>query len=136
MPSKGWCVRTPNLANAAPVPSGVVGGASDWGEFVAAVGGRRPAVVSGLGGLVLVSSRACKMFAVSNTATHVVHGLRRGTVAYFCDSVHLRVAQWPSADRVEVRVRSLKGDQLRQGAVLTRARDGSPQRVEEGGWRQ
>ncbi|CAN0426624.1 unnamed protein product [Pylaiella littoralis] len=73
------------------------------------------------------------MFAVPKAAMHAVHGLRRGDVAFFPGAVQLSEAQWSSADRVEVRFRSSKGDQLRQGAVLTRTREGTPHRVDEGG---
>lgn len=121
------------LKGVVPAPSGVVGGASGWGEFITAVGGRRSAVVFGRRGFVFLLLRAGERFVVSKAALHVVHGLRRGDAAFFCGSVQLHEAQWPLADRVEVRFRSSKGDQLRQGAMMTRARDGSSQRVEEGG---
>ena len=45
----------------------------------------------------------------------------------------LQPAQWVSADPVEVRFRSSKGDQFRKGAVVTRTRSGASRRVEAGG---
>ena len=43
------------------------------------------------------------------------------------------MGQWSTADRVEVRFRGSKGDQLRKGAILTRARKGPPKPVGAGG---
>lgn len=73
------------------------------------------------------------MFAVSSKDMHAVHGLRRGDVAFFRSSEQLAPGQWSLADRVEVRFRSAKGDQLRKGAVVTRARTGPPRAVSLGG---
>ena len=41
--------------------------------------------------------------------------------------------QWSMADRVEVRFGGSKGDHLRKGAILTRARKGPPNPVGAGG---
>ena len=79
-------------------------------------------------------ARSCEMFAVSQTAMHAVHGLRRGDVAFFHGSVQLTSRdKWALADRVEVRFRSSKGDQFRKGAVCTRTRQHAPCPVESGG---
>ena len=50
--------------------------------------------------------------------------LRRADVAFFRGNVQLTAAPWVSADRVEVRFRGSKGDQMRTGRVLTRVRGG------------
>ena len=43
------------------------------------------------------------------------------------------MAQWSTADCVEVPLRGSKGDQLRKGAVISRVRAGSPRPVGAGG---
>ena len=53
------------------------------------------------------------------------HRLRRGVVAFFRGSTQLHWTMWGQADRVDVRSRS-KGDQLRDGMVMTRARADPP----------
>ena len=64
---------------------------------------------------------------------HAEHGVRRGDVALFLSSEQLPQARWHLADRVEVRFRSSKADQLRKGSVVTRVRTGPPRSVEHGG---
>ena len=59
--------------------------------------------------------------------------LRRAGVAFFRARVQLGVAQWSRADRVEVRFRGSKGDQLRKRAVISRVWAGSPSPVGTGG---
>ena len=54
-------------------------------------------------------------------------------IVYFRGRAQLRVAQWSRADRVEVRFRGSKGDQLRKGVVISRVRAGSPRPVGAGG---
>ena len=105
---------------------GGAGLAPQWGQ-----GGRVLYLV--LGASFVFLTRACEILAVSQTSMHVVHGLRRGDVAFFRGAVQLSAAQWHSADRVEVRFRSSKGDQFRKGAVVTRKRSGPPRLVEAGG---
>ena len=70
---------------------------------------------------------------MSQSAMHVEHGVRRGDVALFLSSEQLPQARWHLADRVEVRFRSSKADQLRKGSVVTRVRTGPPRSVEHGG---
>ena len=93
-----------------------------WG-----VGGR--ALFLALGASFFFLTRASEMFAMTKLSMHAVHGLRRGGVAFFRGEVQLLLpAQWILADRVEVRFRSSKGDQLRKGAVITRTRSRAPPR--------
>ena len=54
------------------------------------------------------------------------HLLCRGDVDFYRGSTQRDWTIWGQADRVEVWFRSLKGDQLRDGMVTTRARAGSP----------
>ena len=51
----------------------------------------------------------------------------------FRGRAQLGVAQWSRADRVEVRFRGSKGDQLLKGAVISRVWAGSPRPVRGGG---
>ena len=60
---------------------------------------------------------------------HETYCLRRAYVAFFRGYSQLTAAQWLAADRVEVRFRGSKGDQLRKGAVVTRVRVGPPRRM-------
>ena len=50
-------------------------------------------------------------------------------MAFFRGRVQLGVAQWSRANRVEVRFRGSKGDQLRKGADILRVRAGLPRSV-------
>lgn len=98
-----------------------------WG-----VGGRL--MFLALGASFFFLTGASEMFAMSVSHMHAAHGLRRGDVAFFAGSVQLILpTRWPLADRVEVRFRYSKGDQLRKGAVLTRVRSGPYRPVEAGG---
>ena len=76
---------------------------------------------------------ASEMFAETRLRVHETYCLRRTDVAFFRANTQLTVAQWSTADRVEVRLRGSKGDQLRKGAVATRVRKGPSMRVGEGG---
>ena len=78
-------------------------------------------------------TRASEMFAETRLRVHETYCLRHADVAYFRGNIQLTVAQWSTADRVEVRFRGLKGGQLRKGAVVTRVRKGPSMRVGEGG---
>ena len=78
-------------------------------------------------------TRASAMFAETRSRIHEKYCLRRADVAFFRGRVQLGVAQWSRADRVEVRFRGFKGDQLRKGAVISRVRAGSPRPVGAGG---
>ena len=78
-------------------------------------------------------TRTSEMFAETRLRIHETYCLRRADVAFFRDRVQLEVAQWSRADRVEVRFRGSKGDQLRKGAVISRVRAGSPMSVGAGG---
>ena len=53
----------------------------------------------------------------------------------FAENIQLTVAQWSTADRVEVRFRGSKSDPLRKGAVITRVRKGSVD-ARGGRWRR
>ena len=104
------------------------------GEYLAqtwGVGGR--VLWLALGASFFFLTRAAEMFAETSTRMHEIYGLRRGGVAFFRGGRQLEWGQWPTADRVEVRFRGSKGDQLRKGAVLTRARKGPPRPVGDGG---
>ena len=62
-------------------------------------------------------TRASEMFAETRLRVHETYCLRRADVAFFRGNVQLTVAQWSTADRVEVRFRGSKGDQLRKGRL-------------------
>ena len=83
--------------------------------------------------VVFVSSRASEMFAETRSRIHETYCLRRADVAFYRGRVQLGVTQWSTDDRVEVRFRGSKGDQLRKGAVISRVRAGSPRPVGAGG---
>ena len=70
-------------------------------------------------------TRASEMFAETRSRIHKTYCLRRDA-AFFRGRVQLGVAQWSTADRVEVRFRGSKGDQLRKGAMISRVRASSP----------
>ena len=71
-------------------------------------------------------TRASEMFAESRSRIHGTYCLRRADVAFFRGNAQLTAALWFSADRVEVRFRGSKGDQMRTGRVSTRVREGPP----------
>ena len=58
-------------------------------------------------------TRASEMFAETRSRIHKTYCLRRDA-AFFRGRVQLGVAQWSTADRVEVRFRGSKGDQFAQ----------------------
>ena len=62
------------------------------------------------------------MFASKEGRWDDKHVLRRGDVVFARGSTQLDWIIWSQTDRVEVRFRSSKGDQLRDGMVMTRAR--------------
>ena len=78
-------------------------------------------------------TRASEMFAEARLRVHEIYCLWRADVAFFRRNIQLTVAQWSTADRVDVRFRGSKGGQLRKGAVVTRVRKGPSMRVGEGG---
>ena len=78
-------------------------------------------------------TRASEMFAETRLRVHETHCLRRADVAFFRGNIQLTVAQWSTADHIEVRLRGSKGDQLRKGAVVTHVRKGPSMRVGKGG---
>ena len=78
-------------------------------------------------------TRASEIFAKTRLRVHEFYYLRRADVAFFRGNIQLTVAQWSTADLVEVRFRGSKGDQLRKGAVVTRVQKGPSMRVGEGG---
>ena len=63
---------------------------------------------------------------LSQARKDVGHRWRRGDVVFFQRSTQLYWTTWGQADRVEVRFRSSKRDQLRDGRVMTRAHAGPP----------
>ena len=72
------------------------------------------------------------MFAETRSRVHETYCLRRADVALFRGQIKLSDAQWPTADRVEVRFRGSKGDQLRKGAVVSRVQVSPPWCVGDG----
>ena len=60
------------------------------------------------------------MFAETRSRVHETYCLRRADVALFRGQIKLSDAQWPTADRVEVRFRGSKRDQMSKGAVVLR----------------
>ena len=77
-------------------------------------------------------TRASEMFAETRSRIHETYCLRRTNVAFFSGRVQLGVAQWSTADRVEVRFLGSKGDQLRKGDF---ARSGGFTKARGGRWR-
>ena len=63
------------------------------------------------------------MFASDSGVVHPAYCLTRGDVAFFAGNVQLAFALWPTADKIEVRVRGHKGDQDQIGTVRVRTRD-------------
>ena len=82
--------------------------------------------------VVCFLTRASEMFTESRSRIHETYCLRRADVS-FRGNVQLTAAPWVSADRVEVRFRGSKGDQMRTGRVLTRVRGGAPRPLGAGG---
>ena len=78
-------------------------------------------------------TRASEMFSGNSITSSRDYCLRRADVAFFRGNIQLTVAQWSTVNRVEVRFRGSKGEQLRKGAVVTRVRKGPSMRVGEGG---
>ena len=68
-------------------------------------------------------ARSDEVFASDSGVVHPAHCLTRGDVAFFAGDVHLAYALWPTADKIEVRVRGHKGDQDQIGSVCVRTRD-------------
>ena len=106
------------------------------------LGGEHLAQTWGAGGRVLWNAlgasfffltRAAEIFAETRTRAHEFYCLRRADVEFFRAERPLEWGQWSMADRFEVRFRRSKGDQLRKGAILTRARKGPPKPVGAGG---
>ena len=79
-------------------------------------------------------TRASQMFAETRLRVHETYCLHRAH-CFLLSRKYLAycVAKWSTADRVEVRFRGSKGDQLRKGPVVTRVRKGPSMRVGEGG---
>ena len=68
-------------------------------------------------------ARSDEAFASDSGVVHPAHCLTRGDVAVFAGDVQLAYALWPTADKIEVRVRGHKGDQDQIGIVRVRTRD-------------
>ena len=73
------------------------------------------------------------MFAETRSRIHETYCLRRADVAFFRGRAQLGVAQWSRVDRVEVRFRGSKFDQLWKGAVISRVQASPPRPVGAGG---
>ena len=78
-------------------------------------------------------TRASEMFAEARLRVRETYCLRPADVALFRGQSQLGAAQWTTADRVVVRIRGSKGDQLRTGAMVSRVLMGPPRRVGDGG---
>ena len=63
---------------------------------------------------------ASEKFAKTRSRVHATYCLRRADMALLRGQTHFRAAQWPTVDRVDVRFRRSKGDQLRKRAVVWR----------------
>ena len=72
------------------------------------------------------------MFASKEGRWDDKHVLRRRDVVFARGSTQLDWIIWSQTDRVEVRFRSLKEDQLRDGMVMTRARSDLPLPLRDG----
>ena len=68
-------------------------------------------------------ARSDEVFASDSGVMHPAHCLTRGDVAFFAGDVQLAYALWPTADKIEVRVRGHKGNQDQIGSVRVRTRD-------------
>ena len=68
-------------------------------------------------------ARLDEVFASDSGVVHPAHCLTRGDVAFFVGDVQLAYALWPTADKIEVRVRGHKGNQEQIGSVRVRTRD-------------
>ena len=68
-------------------------------------------------------ARSDEVFASDSGVVHPAHCLTRGDVAFFAGDVQLAYALWPTADKIEVRVRGHKGHQDQIGSVRVRTRD-------------
>ena len=104
--------------------------------------GEHLSVSWGIGGRVLwmglcasffFLTRSPEMFADSVQSYHPLYCLRRSDVAFFRGHKQLCRPDWCEADRVEVRFRASKGDQLRLGVVVTRVRVGPALAFRDGG---
>ena len=88
------------------------------GEHLAQIWGAGGCVLClALGGSFFFLTRAAEMFAETGTRAHELCCLRRANVALFRAERQLEWGQWYMADRVEVRFRGSKGDQLPKGAI-------------------
>ena len=68
-------------------------------------------------------ARSDEVFASDSGVVHPAHCLTRGDVAFFAGDAQLAYALWPTAGKIEVRVRGHKGDQDMTGSVRVRTRD-------------
>ena len=63
-----------------------------------------------------------EVLASDSGIVHPVHCVTRDDVTFFNDGDQLDVRRWREAERVEVRFRGHKGDQLQKGSTLVRTR--------------
>ena len=67
--------------------------------------------------------RSDEVFASDSGVVHPAHCLTGGNVAFSAGDVQLANVLWPTADKIEVRVRGHKGDEDQLGSVRVRTRD-------------
>lgn len=73
------------------------------------------------------------LLLLSDEIVRDVCGLRRNGVAFYKDRTQLCRQEWGTVDRVEVRFRASKGDQLRLGVIMKRVRSDPASAFREGG---
>ena len=86
-----------------------------------------------LGASFFFLAPAGEMFASKEGCWDDGHMLRRKDMVFFRGSIQLDWTMWGQADRVVVRFRNSKGDQLRYGMVMMRARTDSHLPLRDGG---
>ena len=68
-------------------------------------------------------ARSDEVFASDSGVVHPAHCLTRRDVASFAGDAQLAYVLWPTADKIEVRLRGHKGDRGMIGSVRVRTRD-------------
>lgn len=67
--------------------------------------------------------RSDEVFASDSGVVHPTHCVRRGDVTFFEHEHQVDFRRWRRANKVEVRFRGHKGDQLGEGSVIVRTRE-------------
>ena len=88
--------------------------------------------MAGTRGFVFFFTQEGEIFASEKGYWDDGHILRRGDVGFFRGSTQLDWTMWGQADCVEVRFRSSKVDQLRDGTMMTCARADPPLPLRDG----